>query len=89
VEDDGVLGELVEMGDRLDKDRRRGGYAGELASANGLKDGEKGIRILADRQKLRAVIRQGRHVYSGELTYLWLLSNDAGRIACLQCAKSL
>ena len=52
MEDDRVLGELVEVGNRLDKDGRGGGYAGELASADRLEDGEKGIRILADRQKL-------------------------------------
>jgi hypothetical protein len=53
VEDDGVLGELVEVRYRLYEDGGCGGDAGELALADGLEDRKERIRVLADCEDLR------------------------------------
>ena len=53
---DGVLSELVEVWNRFNENGGRGGHAGELARAYGLENGEKRVRILADRQKLEVIV---------------------------------
>jgi len=52
VKDDWVLGELVKVGYRFYENGRGGGDAGELARADGLKDREERIRILANSDEL-------------------------------------
>jgi hypothetical protein len=51
---DGVLGKLVEVGYRLDEDRRGGGNGGDFAGADGREAREKRVRILLDGNKLSA-----------------------------------
>ena len=52
VDDDRVVCELVEVGYRLDKDGRGGGYGGEFAGADWGKAREKRVRILLDGNNL-------------------------------------
>jgi hypothetical protein len=64
VEDDGVLGELVEVRYRLYEDGGCCGDAGEFALADGLEDGEERIRVLADGEDLKGVVRGQSLKYS-------------------------
>ena len=59
MDHDRVLGELVEVGYRLYKDRGSCGHAGKFARANGLEDGEERVGILADSDNLREDERFG------------------------------
>jgi hypothetical protein len=52
VDNDGILGELIEMRYRLNEDGGGGGHTGEFTRANGLEDREERIRILADSKYL-------------------------------------
>ncbi len=53
MQDDGVVGQLVEVRDGGQEDRGRGGDGDELARADGREDGEEGVSIVADGLNLR------------------------------------
>lgn len=52
MEDDGILGQLVEVGYRLDENGRGGRDGNQLAGANWLEDGKERVGILPDGQDL-------------------------------------
>ena len=90
MEDDGVLGELVQVRYRLDEDGGCGGDAGEFAIADGLEDGEERVGVLADCEDLGGVSVAILHTQLGMPAYLWLgLAHDAGRMVLLQSLQRL
>jgi hypothetical protein len=85
VKDDGVLSELVEVGYRFYENRRGGGDAGELACADGLKDREERIRILANSDELVQLSELPLKRKKSVATYLCLsLCNNASCVVLLQ-----
>ena len=68
MDDDGVLGQAVEVRDALDQDVAAGRHARDLAFAYGLVDGEQRVGIVAHTQHLwRGLADDARGFVGGEL----------------------
>jgi hypothetical protein len=83
VKDDWVLGELVKVWYRLDEDGGGGGHTGDLARADGLEDGKKWIRILADGKELKTISFHVSRVAGGVANLGIALRDYAGRVVPL------
>lgn len=92
MKDNGIFCEFVEVGYRLDEDRRGCGYGGKFTSTDRGEARKKRVSILLDGEKLRGQLadRSSKEsmLVGHKSKYLWLLlCNNASGFVLLQLAK--